>query len=269
MKQTFANPRLWLPLLAVTLTIALVSWDHQQNPGDYSRQYQAADTTPKKKTDRKIRDLDEALEELDKVDLKMDMEKMHRELANALKAIDGEKIRMDVEKAMKDVDFEKIRKEVEQSIAKIDWDKIKAEVDFDKIRAEVKESVEKIDWEKMKKELDEVKNLKIEIGDEMKKVEEELKKLGPQIREELDKAKVEIEKAKAEMKEYKEFVDGLEKEGLLNKKDNYTIRHKDGELTVNGKKVSEQVYNKYRPFLEKHKNFSIEKSDDDFNIDFD
>ena len=34
----------------------------------------------------------------------------------------------------------------------------------------------------------------------------------------MEKAKVGLEKAKAEMKEYKEFVDGLEKDGLINKK---------------------------------------------------
>ena len=40
-----------------------------------------------------------------------------------------------------------------------------------------------------------------------------MKDLGPKIEKEMEKAKVEIEKAKAEMKEYKEFVDGLEKMG--------------------------------------------------------
>jgi hypothetical protein len=103
----------------------------------------------------------------------------------------------------------------------------------------------------------------------MKKVQEEMKEMGPKIQKEMEKAKVEIEKAKREMKEYKEFVDGLESDGLINKKEGYTIKHKDGELIINGKKVSEQVYSKYRSFLEKHKKFNIEKSNDDFNIDTD
>ncbi len=46
----------------------------------------------------------------------------------------------------------------------------------------------------------------------------------------MEKAKEKIEKAKAEMNEYKEFVDGLEKDGLINNKEDYTIKHKDGEL---------------------------------------
>jgi hypothetical protein len=96
-----------------------------------------------------------------------------------------------------------------------------------------------------------------------------MKKLGPQIEKEMEKAKVEIEKAKIEIKEYKSFVDGLEKDGLINKKEGYTIKHKNGELTINGKKQSPEVYSKYRNFLEKHKSFNITKSDDDFNIDND
>jgi hypothetical protein len=71
------------------------------------------------------------------------------------------------------------------------------------------------------------------------------------------------------MKEYKEFVDGLDKDGLLDKKDSYTIEHEDGELKINGKKVNESVYTKYRSFLEKHKKFKINKSSDDFDIDMD
>ena len=78
-----------------------------------------------------------------------------------------------------------------------------------------------------------------------------------------------MEKAKAEMKEYKTFVDGLEKDGLINKKSNYTIEHKNGALIINGKKQPTNVYNKYRSFLQKHKKLKIEKSGDDFNIDHD
>ncbi len=81
--------------------------------------------------------------------------------------------------------------------------------------------------------------------------------------------KIEIEKAKEELKEYKTFLDGLEKDGLINKKEDYTIKHKNGELIINGKTQPAGVYSKYRSFLEKHKRLSIEKSHDDFNIDLD
>jgi hypothetical protein len=71
------------------------------------------------------------------------------------------------------------------------------------------------------------------------------------------------------MKEYKEFVDGLEKDGLINKKEQYTIKHDNGELFINGKKASDATYKKYKSFLDKRKKFTIEKSEDDFNIDID
>lgn len=234
------------PLLLIVfaaLVVILVSWNDKQ-PGDQFKQIGQNDTIPREK---KIRDLDDALRELDNIELKLDMEKIQKEIAEAMKKIDidAAKMKLEVEKAMKEVDFDKIKREVEESMAKIDWDKIK-------------------------KELDQVKNIDMEkLEIDMKKAKEELEKIGPQIKEELEKAKVEIEKAKVELKEYKDFVDGLEKDDLLNKKEDYSIKHKDGELTVNGKKVSDQVYNKYRSFLEKHKNFTIEKNADNFNIDND
>ena len=276
--KTFTTGRLLFALMIIGITLALISWDFKQSPGRYH--HSINDTTPKtKKTDRekKILDLDDVLDEMNDAEMKVDMEKVQQELAEAMKKIDVEKMKLDVERAIKEVDFEKIKKEVEQSIAKIDMKKVQAEmaeamkeIDAAKIQEEVQASMKKIDWDKMKAEMDEVKKIDMsKVESEMKKVQEEMKELGPKLEKEMQKAKVEMEKAKKEMKEYKEFVNGLETDGLINKKDGYTIKHKDGELIVNGKKVSEQVYSKYRSFLEKHKNFNIEKNNDDFNIDID
>jgi hypothetical protein len=96
-----------------------------------------------------------------------------------------------------------------------------------------------------------------------------MKNLKPKIEEELKKARVEIEKAKQELKEYKAFEEGLEKDGLINKKENYTIEHKDGQLSINGKTQPQSVYNKYRSFLEKHKKFTLKKDDDNFELNND
>ena len=81
---------------------------------------------------------------------------------------------------------------------------------------------------------------------------EEMKKIGPEIEKELKKAKLEIEKAKTELKEYKSFVDGLEKDGLINKKESYSIKYKNGKLTINDKEASDKTHEKYRDFLDKH-----------------
>jgi hypothetical protein len=179
-------------------------------------------------------------------------------------------MQLDMQKTMRDVDFEKIQKEMEQSMAKIDFSnmekemaKAMKEIDAVKIQKEVQESMEKIDFDKMKIEMDRIKDI------DMEKMQAELSKIGPEIDKSLENAKVETEKAKAEMKEYKEFVDGLEKDGLINKKEEYTINHNNGEIFINGKKTSDATYKKYKFFLDKHKKFTIEKSDDDFNIDTD
>ena len=288
---TFVTGRWILALLAIVVSLALVSWDIKQSGGRHNSN--PADTTPKTNKEKKIRDLDDVLDELNSVDIQIEMEKAQKEIAEAMKQINVEKIKMDVERALKEVDMVKIQKEVEESIAKIDMAKIQKEIqlamkeidaekikmevensimniDFQKIEKEVKESMEKINWQEMKAEMDKVKKIDMsKLEADMKKMKEEMKELEPKIKKEMEKAKIEIEKAKAEIKEYREFVNGLEKDGLLNKKETYTIKHKDGELTVNGKKVSAEIYNKYRSFLEKHKKFTIEKSDDDFDIDMD
>ena len=276
--KTFANGRLRLLLLTIALTVGLVSWDYKQTPGKY--QQATNDTTPKKKSidrEKKIRDLDDVLDELNAVDMKEEMEKAKKEIAEAMKNFDGDKIRLEIDKALKEVDMAKIGKEVQESLTKVDFNKIKEEVanalkevDMAKIQKEVQESLAKVDFEKIKEEIQKVKEVDMsKLEADMKKLGEEMKELSPKLEKEMEKAKAEIEKAKAEIKEYKNFVDGLENDGLINKKEGYTLKHKDGELFINGKKASEKTYSKYRSFLEKHKKFKIEKTDDNFDIDMD
>ncbi len=273
----FMNVRLLFAVAAIGLTIGLISWDHQQSPGKYEQSLN--DTTPKKMKDRekKVRDLDDVLDELNEADMNVDMEKIRKEINESLKEINVEKIKAEVEKALKEVDLEKIKSEVEASLAKVDFDNIKKQMqeamkqlDEAKIQKEIQESMAKVDWEKIKAEMEKAKEVDMKnLESEMKKVQEEMKDLGPKLEKEMAKAKEGLEKAKAEIKEYKTFVDGLEKDGLINKKEGYTLKHKDGELIINGKKASEQTYNKYRSFLEKHKKFNIEKNGDDFEMNLD
>jgi len=249
----------FLPITVVAcFSIILLSWGGQKQTPQQKSGQNITDTVPKNKADKKIRDLDDVLDELDRVELKVDMEKVNAQLNEAMKQMDRAKIQMDVDKAMKEVDMEKIRAEVER---------VTHDIDAAKIEKELRESLASVDWENMNKQMEEVK--KIDMGKldaDMKKMEIEMKGLGPKIEKEMENAKVNIEKAKAEMKEYKSFVDGLEKDGLINKKEGYSIQHKNGELIINGKKQPADVYNKYRTFLQKHEKFTIKKSDDDFNI---
>lgn len=277
----------WLIAVVLTcLSLSLVAWDHQQPVSAHFTGGQFIDSPPKNKEprERKIRDLDEALEELDLGKLKLDEElakinwdKIKTELHESLAKIDGEKIKMEIDKAMKEIDFGKIRNEIEQSMKEIDGAKIRMEidkamkeVDMEKISREIKESLKEIDMDKLKVELDKVKQMDFsKLDAEMKKLQSELKKIGPEIEKSMEKAKESIQKAKEELKQYKEFINGLEKDGLIDKQKGYSIKHKDGELYINNKKQGDDVYNKYRSFLKKHKTFSLEKDDDDFNIDLD
>jgi len=257
--KPFAQKKFLSFSLLAFFSVALIAWAGQKQTHQQKIKQSFSDTIPKNKTDKKIRDLDDAIDELNKADLKLDMEKVKVQLEEAMKQVDMAKIQMEVDKAMKEVDMEKIKNEIAKATK---------EIDAAKIEKDVKESLAQIDWEKIKKEMDEVKKVDMnKLDADMKKLELQMKELGPKIEKEMEKAKAEIQKAKTEMKEYKNFVDDLEKDGLINKAKGYTLEHKNGELIINGKKQSADVYNKYRSFLEKHKKFNIKKSDDDFNID--
>lgn len=236
--------RILIIFCATGAMLTLVAWGQQQIPGKTPQQT-LNDTTKKKNKQKQVRDLDEAIDELDHINLDEHMEKAMKEVNEAMKQIDGAKLQLEIDKAMKEVDFEKIKKEIEESMAKVDWDKMKLELD----------KAKQIDFTQIEKE--------------MAKAREEIKNIQPQIERELKEAQKEIEKAKIELKEYKTFIDGLEKDGLINKKENYTIQHKNGKLLINDKEASPKVYEKYRNFLEKHPDININKDADDFDIDLD
>ncbi len=246
--KTFNSAHLILAGSAVALTFVLVSWNPQKPSWYFKQNRQVTDTVPIEKNnsqDKKVTDVNKALKDLDQAEMNVNMEKVQKEISEAMKKIDKidmEKIKTEIDKAMKDVDINKIQKEVQESVAKIDWQQIKSEM----------EKVKNINMDKLQ--------------DEMKEVQKQMEKMKPEIQKEMEKAKEQIEKAKENMTGYKELVDGLEKDGVINKKEEYSIKHKNGELIVNGKKVSDEEYNKYRSFLENHKTFTIEKNDADFNI---
>lgn len=284
MKPRFNNAgRLSLVALVLVAAVALISWKQQDKQPDKKQEHRTyIDTVPAK--EKKVRDLDEALNQLDNLDLQatidqamasvaevmknLDAEKLHLEVENALKSVDMEKVNADVEKALKEIDFEKIQADVKASLEKVNWDEIKG--DIENAKKEI-DAASKIDFEEINRELakanEEIKKIRPEIEKELAKAKVEIEKIRPEMEKELAKAKVEIEKAKEEIREYKNFVDGLDKDGLLNKKDEYSIIHKNGKLIINGKEASSEVYNKYKSFLDKHKKLNIEKTEDKFTMD--
>lgn len=279
---TFVNGRFLLLLFALLITIGLVAWDYKQSPGYF--QQSISDTVPEKKVQRekKIRDLDDVLDNLNDADSKIDEVKIKQEIAEALKNIDADKIKMQIENAMEQVDMAKIQADVKAALSKVDFDKIKVEInnamkeiDMKKIQEEVEASLTKIDpmaigWDEMKADLEKVKNIDMsELQSNLKNMQEELKNLEPELKKDLQKAKAEIEKSKTEIKAYQSFVNELDKDRLINKRDEYKIQHKNGIFEINGKKADKEVYKKYYRFLEKHEKFLIQKNKDDFKIDMD
>ncbi len=237
--------------LVAFLIFSITAWN-QSAPSQPTQK----DTIPKTR-EKKIRDLDDALLELDKAQLelnKTDWKKIDLEIKQSLKDFNPDKIKAEVDKAMKNMDFDKIKVDIEMAMKEVDAAKIKMEIDA---------SLAQVDLEKMKLELEKVKQI------DFSKMEAELKNIKPEVEKSLAEAKVSIEKAKAEIKEYKSFVDGLEKDGLINKKEQYKIEHKDGVLKINDKIQPGEVYKKYHTFLEKHKNFTLKRDADDFNLDVD
>lgn len=260
------------------ITLALVSWQDKQTPAGQTNTRTATDTVPQKKqVNRHPRDLDEAIEELDNVDLSREISNAMLEMKNAMKEVDMVKVQQQVDKAMKQVDMTKIQAEVAQAMKEVDMTKIQAEiaeamksVDGDKLKKEIETAMASIDWNEIKAQVEKVKEINLDKLDiDMKNVQEELLKIEPEVKKSLESAKVEIEKAKAEMKDYKTLVDGLDNDGLLNKKETYTLKHEDGKLFVNGKEAPASIYQKYRTILEKHPSFTLKKDTDSFSIDKD
>ncbi|MBK8953420.1 MAG: hypothetical protein IPM85_15320 [Chitinophagaceae bacterium] len=260
MKFKTSLPGITAMAVAITgLSFLLISWNYSPDKYQFGKTHDKTDTLPPPKVNPETfnidREINNAMQEVEK----------------ALKQIDASKIQAEIEKAMKDVDMVKLKAELDESLSKIDGNKIKAdiekalkEVDFDKINTQIRQSMDKVDMEKIKQNINMEK-----LKEEMKNLKKELEKLEPEIEKSMQKAKAELEKAGVELKEYKNFIEELEKDGLISKKEGYSLSHKDGELLINGLKQPKSVYRKYNSYLTKHKSFEInhKENNDGMRID--
>jgi len=184
----------FLPIAMVAcFSILLLSWGGQKQTHQQKKEQSINDTVPKNKADKKIRDLDDVLDDLDRAEINVDMDMVNEQLKEAMKQIDMAKIKMDVDKAMKEVDMEKVNEQMKEAMKQVDMAKIKMDidkamkdVDMEKINEQMKEAMKQIDMTKLDADL--------------KKLEIEMKGLGPKIEKEMENAKASIEKAKVEMK---------------------------------------------------------------------
>jgi len=264
MKRTFFLKTLPLLVLAsgllLTVAFAQTTGTKQKSP--------TTDTIPSKH--KKVRDLDEALsdidlgaEEMNRAFKEMDRDKMESEIRQAMKTMETNmaKMKVDMAKAMKEIDMQKINMEVQKAMK---------EIDVEKIKQEAMASLSKIDMEKMKAEMEKAKVEMQKAKDiDMSKMKKELENIRPEVEKAMKEAKVDIEKARKEITSYKNLVNALDQDGLLNKKEDYKIEYKNSELTVNGKKLSAEATKKYSEYLSSKKDFTLKKDEDGLNIDND
>jgi hypothetical protein len=225
---------------------------------------------------------------------KIDFEKINQEIQAAMSKVDFEKMNSDWKKAMEKVDFNKINREMEEAMKEANTDKWNSEwkeamskVDFEKMQKEIKESmdkVSKIDMEKMKVDMEKAqKEMQEALGkadrfnqkefqEQMEKVTKELQELkfdwkheGFDFKKIMENATEGIEKARVELKGFQEMVYAMEAEGLLSTDGDYTIEYNKGEISINGKKQSQAVSDKYKKYFSKDKT-SIIKEDGEINI---
>lgn len=291
MKLSQKHLRWSLPAaLVVIAAFALVAWTGSpQQPGAVANQDK--DTIPKrlKETrqqgdrdlDKELRDLDKAKEKLNKEDWgkvqfdidnamkDIDMNKISQQVKDALASVDVEKIQSDVRAALKDIDLGKIKMQVDESLRSIDCDKLRKEinssldkVDMDAIRNEIEKAGDDV-----RRELKD-KDWKKEMEDAQKDVErarDELKHEKFDMKDIMDKAGEGIANTKEELRGYQDMIYSMESDGLLNTKEDYVIKYRNGELSINGKKQSQEVTDKYKKYFKKDK-ITIRKEDGEMHI---
>ncbi len=287
------SPRLqfkhWLIIIApIAIAAIALAWSGSGNHyhGNYPDKQ---DTTPVKKNhhaykegsdkdlDKEIEKLDKALEKMDgKLD-NIDWKEMEMQIENSMKKLDKEmehhqvdmeKMEETIRESLKGIDFEKIEKEtnraVQQATENIDFKKI--EESIERSVAEVKEH---INSDEFRKSLEAAKNVNMaEIKESLERARLEMGKNKVDIKSEMGRAKEEIKKAKEELKGYRQMLDDMEKDGLINTSEDYSVEYKDGSLYINDQKQPQEVLNKYRNYFKKD-NTRIYKKNGRFNINID
>jgi hypothetical protein len=242
----------WWVASGLALTVIIFSaWRPGRGEQNISVQYEENDTTPSRKknyyryrNEMSVGDLDEAMKGLDKAmvemerSMKLDFGKMDKEIKLAM---DG----------LKNIDFEKLGKEIEVSLKEINWEKTRVEVD--KALREVEIRMKDVDLKKMKDELAEAK---VEM-EKKNLVNIDMSKLMSGVETGLNAARLGMEGARKELQLLKEFIDTLEKDGLIDKKKGFKIQIKDGELFINGTKQPKEVNDKYRKYIRDKEDFTI------------
>ncbi len=288
-------------LLALpVLCVAFISFTtHTFTGASTLTRYWQTDTVPEKNRgdDGIQRDIDQHLQQLDKAieklehqleqkdwnkaqaDVqaaisKIDMEKIQQRIDEAMHRIDAQKIQLQAQEAIRKIDMEKMQQSLQEALSEVkdttNWQEMKAQIKLAMKEAQKSmEEAKKINFEKLKVDMARTKK---DWDKQKLKLEEQLKLAGGQMSEnrlnmqqELQKAKVSVEKARAELQSYKSGIDEMEKNGLLNSREDYIIEFKNKELWINGVRQSQEAYDHYAPVFKKD-NLLIKKEKGNFSV---
>jgi chromosome segregation ATPase len=278
-----------LAMIPVGIAVTTIAW---QNAGkeNTNNNHQTQDTVPSKDYHKDFDDMRDE-KDLDKAILKLDEALKH--INNKMENIDWNKIQEQIQSSMDqvneemknhEVDTKNVQRQVDDAMKTIDFEKISEEtaralqhvnenIDINKINEEVQRGLEAAKKQMNSKEFQENMDAagKINMDEVRKKLENvkgETEKNKVDIKEQMDNAKEGIKKAKKELKAYRGLIDDMEKDGLINTKDDYSIEYKDDELYINGKKQSPEITDKYKDYF-KENNTRIYKKNGRFTIDTD
>jgi autotransporter translocation and assembly factor TamB len=250
MKLQLSPTKIVFVLAFTAATIGISAFSQNDKEGKYSFRKDGEtannDTSTSGKHDRYLTEKD--MEKIDAAMKKLD-EQMEK-LDGQIKKIDFSKVEREMNEALKKVDFERMNKQLEQSLKKID---------VEKMNHDLKASLAKIDREQMKVHLDKVK---VQIAKQKELHGEHMEEMKKHIDKSMAHVKESMLKVQVEIKNMQDFTDELQKDGLIDKKKNYQIEVKSGELYIDGNKQSKEVSDKYRKYYKKD-NFSIIVNEED------
>jgi len=240
MKNVLTTPKAYMLAGLLIIAVTALAWQTKtkKQPHDTTTTANAAggDTTPTRKHITRQNDININLDGLDK-----SLEGLDINLKNLDVNLSGLDtcISKSIKLALSNINFEEIGKTTRDAVNNIDWKGI--QTDINNAMRDVHVELKNIDWDKISADIkvaaDEVKNAHIEVN-----VQEIVNNA-------MEKASEGIEVAKVELKRLKEFVNELDKDGLIKKNDGYKLEWKDdGSLYINGKKQPKEVSDKYHKY---------------------
>lgn len=246
MKNVLTSPKIYMLACLLVIVVTASAWQlktkkQPRGTTSYGNAATADTTHPRKhntdEDDYGLSALDESLKQIDLNLKNMDFN---------FKGLDTI-INNSVKLALDNIDFAKINAQTKEALDKIDWPQLKITID-NSIR-EAQKQVKAIDWDKIRTE---IKDATDKINSEEFKKQFDGAKLQQTINDAMEKATEGLEAAKTELKAWNDFVNGLEKDGLIDKKKGYKIEwNDDGELYINGTKQSKEISDKYHQYYKK------------------